>query len=91
MSITCLFLVYTYECLSLFFYFAKKEIAEAWNLDRLQPMVIRLNLSLSQYLDSPSKCLSYKKMAVDVHVYRQMHSPLFDFWPLLSASSVDKF
>uniref|UniRef100_K1QWH1 Poly [ADP-ribose] polymerase 8 n=1 Tax=Magallana gigas TaxID=29159 RepID=K1QWH1_MAGGI len=32
----------------------EREIAEAWNLDRLQPLVIRLNLSLSQYLDAPT-------------------------------------
>uniref|UniRef100_A0A8B8DZB2 Poly [ADP-ribose] polymerase n=1 Tax=Crassostrea virginica TaxID=6565 RepID=A0A8B8DZB2_CRAVI len=72
----------------------EKEIAEAWNLDRLQPMVIRLNLSLSQYLDSPKPPVLQVMHTSKSGIVSQLQKVLNDFiseqWNRVSNSLIKR-
>lgn len=72
----------------------EREIAEAWNLDRLQPLVIRLNLSLSQYLDAPRPPLIQVLHSSRSGIISQLQKVLADFiseqWGRLSNSFIQQ-
>lgn len=52
------------------FWGPQEEVAKAWRIDPLEPIIIRLHFSLSQYLDGPGE----PQNAVNVSVQH------FDIW-----------
>ncbi|XP_048737676.2 protein mono-ADP-ribosyltransferase PARP6-like isoform X2 [Ostrea edulis] len=72
----------------------EREVAEAWNLDQKQPVVIRLNLSLTRYLDTPSppkvQVLHSSKSGIVSQLQKILSYFVNDQWPRVSNSSLQQ-
>ncbi|XP_061172332.1 protein mono-ADP-ribosyltransferase PARP6-like [Saccostrea echinata] len=68
----------------------EKEVLDAWNLDCLQPLVIRINLSMSTYLDVPSppklQVLHSSKSGIVSQLQKILTTFVNEQWPRVSNS-----